>query len=115
MAERKVARAKKIVTLSAPIEWAGKTVSEIELREPSGAEYVRHGDPRVLVRSQTGSGYFVEQNDVIEKYFEALINHEAHGAILSLLSLEDTMAVKMAMLDFFLVASTKISARGSTA
>jgi hypothetical protein len=114
MAERQTARNKKIVKLATPIVWFEKKVTEIELREPTGGEYVRLGDPRVLVRAQTGSGYFVEQNEVIEKYLDACIMLDGGGTIMNLLGLEDAMAVKMAMLDFFLAAAAKTAARNST-
>ncbi len=118
MAETKIARRKTTVKLATPVVAHEKVVSEIELREPTGGEYVRLGDPRVLVRSQTGSGYFVEQNDVIAQYVEKCMVAPADAgvaaAVRELLSLEDMMAVKMAILDFFLVATAKVSARGST-
>ncbi len=116
MAETKIARRKVTVKLATPVVVHEKVISEIELREPSGGEYVRLGDPRVLVRSQTGSGYFVEQNDVISQYVEKCIvaPGEVAVALRELLSLEDMMAIKMAILDFFLVATAKVSARGST-
>ena len=118
MAETKIARGTMTVKLATPVVVHEKVITEIDLREPSGGEYVRLGDPRVLVRSQTGSGYFVEQNDVISQYVEKCIVAPADAgvkaALTQLLSLEDMMAIKMAILNFFLVATAKVSARGST-
>lgn len=105
---------KKTIKLATLVELFGKKITEIQLREPNGGEYVRLGDPRVLVRSQTGSGYFVEQNDVIEKYLDVCIENEGGAAIMSLLTLEDAMAVKMEILDFFLAAAARTAARNST-
>jgi hypothetical protein len=105
MAETKTAGNRRIVKLSTPIEWFGKRLAEIELREPTGAEYVRLGDPRVLVRSQTGAGYFVEQNEVIEKYLDVCITLDGGAAVMAKLGLQDAMAVKMDMLGFFLAAA----------
>jgi len=106
MAETKTARNKRHVKLTKPIEWFGRKLAEIELREPTGAEYVRLGDPRVLVYSQTGAGYFVEQNEVIEQYLDVCIALDGGGAaVMSQLSLQDAMAVKMELLGFFLAAA----------
>jgi hypothetical protein len=113
MADKPIARNKKI-KLATPIVWFDKKVAEIELREPTGGEYVRLGDPRVLVRSQTGSGYFVEQNEVIEKYLDACIALDGAGSVMSKLALTDAMAVKMAMLDFFVAAAARTAATSST-
>jgi hypothetical protein len=114
MADRQVARNKKTVKLATPIEWFGKRLAEIELREPTGSEYIRLGDPRVLVRSQTGSGYFVEQNEVIEKYLDACITIDGGASIMAQLNLQDAMTVKMEMLGFFLAAAATTAARNST-
>lgn len=105
---------KKIVKLAKPIELFGKRVAEVELREPSGGDYVRIGDPRVAVHSPTGSAYWVEQNEIVEKYFDKCIVHEAGGAIVNMLGLEDAMAVKAEILGFFTEAAVKTAARKST-
>ena len=37
------------VTLSKPIQIFGKTVGSVELKEPNGGQFVRLGEPRILV------------------------------------------------------------------
>jgi len=65
------------VTLSKPVTIFGKTVGSVELKEPNGGQFVRLGEPRVLVFTQSGSGYFIENVEVIRAYLDALILHEA--------------------------------------
>ena len=48
------------VSLSKPISIFGKTVGSVELKEPNGGQFVRLGEPRILVFNQSGSGYWIE-------------------------------------------------------
>ena len=103
------------VKLSKPIEIvAGKRLVEVELREPHGGLYVKLGEPRVLVFNNSGSGYWVPQQDVIKAYFEELIVHELGGDLLRLMSLDDTMATQEALFSFFSDAAARVAARKST-
>ncbi len=47
------------VELRTPIEIHGKRTAEVELREPTGGLYVKHGEPRTLIFNSSGSGYWV--------------------------------------------------------
>jgi hypothetical protein len=103
------------VTLSKPITIFGKTVGSIELKEPNGYQFVKHGEPRTLVFNASGSGYWVENGETIRNYLDLLIVHEAGGeAVLSLLTLEDALVVKETLFSFFTDAAAKAAARSST-
>jgi hypothetical protein len=104
------------VALSKPISIFGKTVGSIELKEPNGGQFVKLGEPRILVFNASGSGYWVENADAIRAYFDFLIVHEAGGeAVLALLCLEDTLLLKETLFSFFTGAAERLSARKSTA
>ena len=102
------------VTLSKPIELAGKRLTEVELKEPNGGLYVRIGDPRTLVFNASGSGYYVPQQEAIKAYFEELIVHDLGGDLLNFLSLEDTKALQEILLLFFSDADARVAARKLT-
>jgi hypothetical protein len=94
------------VKLTKPVEFFGKRVAEIAMKEPSGGQYTRIGDPRTLVFSATGSAYWVEDKAAIAAYYEALIEHEAGGeAVVATLNLRDAMKVKETLFGFFAEAS----------
>lgn len=97
----------KSIKLEKPLEVHGKKSGEIELKEPSGALYVKLGDPRLLVFNPSGSGYWVEQNEIIKAYLEALIDHPLGGDVVNLLSLGDVMALKEALFGFFTSAAER--------
>jgi hypothetical protein len=99
------------VELTKPIELYGKRVAEIELREPNGGLYVKHGEPRVLVFNASGSGYWVPQQDSIKAYLEALIVHDLGADLVKLMSLEDAMTTQEALFDFFTVAAANVNAK----
>ena len=103
------------VALSKPVQIFGKTAGSIELKEPNGGQFVRLGEPRILVFNASGSGYWIENAETIRAYLDALIQHEAGGeAVMALLTLEDAMAVKEALFDFFTSAAERLSAKRST-
>jgi hypothetical protein len=100
----------KSIKLEKPIDLFGKKAEEIELKEPSGGLYVKLGDPRLLVFNPSGSGYWIEQNDTIKAYIEALIDHPLGGDVVAMLSLRDVMALKEALFDFFTSAAERRAA-----
>jgi hypothetical protein len=102
------------VQLAKPIELHGKRLTEVELREPNGGLYVKHGEPRVLVFNASGSGYWVPQHDSIKAYLEALIVHDLGTDFVNLMSLEDAMATQEALFSFFTDAAERVAARKST-
>lgn len=95
------------IKLTEPIEVFGKRVSEVELKEPNGGLYVRLGDPRTPVFGASGSMYYIENAEVIARYLDALLLGHEHGgeALLAQLSLNDAVAVKMRLLNFFDLAA----------
>jgi hypothetical protein len=101
------------IALLNPIEHHGATLSNLELREPSGALYAQLGEPRILVRNSEG-GYYVEQTDVIRKYLDKLIVHQDGAILLSLMSMADVMRVKEELFGFFAVAEAKTIAQRAT-
>jgi hypothetical protein len=75
----------KIISLSKPITWHGSASRD----SPS---------PR-------GPADWVEQPQVIQDYFEALIDHEGRGALLAQMGMDDAKRLKEALFDFFHAAS----------
>lgn len=104
----------KSIKLEKPIVLHGKTTSELELREPPGGLYIKLGDPRLLVFNPSGSGYWIEQLDVIKAYLDALVVHELGADVVTLLSLADAMTLKEALFDFFTSAAERRLATKST-
>jgi hypothetical protein len=105
----------KLIHLSKPIELFGKRLTELELREPSGGDYLRNGDPRILVFNASGSGYWVEQNETIRAYLEKCLVSDLGTDIVNHLTLDDVMEVKAQLFDFFSDAANRRSATKSTA
>jgi hypothetical protein len=100
------------VELANPIEWFSKKVTVLKIKEPTGHLYVTIGEPRILVHTNSGGGYFVEQPAAITQYLERCIDHEAGADVLKLLSLEDAAEVKEVLLSFFeAVAQSRLARR----
>ena len=100
------------ITLVRPIEVFNKQVKELRLKEPTGAQYIKIGEPRIVVRTAAGGGYYVEQTEEIKAYLDVCVDHELQSEILSLLSLTDAMEVKKTLLNFFESAeATRIARR----
>jgi hypothetical protein len=87
---------------------------ELELKEPVGWLYIRLGEPRVMVFNASGSGYWVEQTDVIRAYLEELVVHPLGADVMKMISLEDAKAVKEAFFGFFAEAEARLLHRRST-
>jgi len=103
------------VKLTKQVEIFGKRVAEIVMKEPTGGQYTRIGDPRTLIFSMTGSGYWAEDKTAIAAYYEALIEHDAGGeALVALLSLRDAMRVKETLFSFFAQASEPQTVEGKS-
>jgi hypothetical protein len=109
----------KAIRLSKPIELFGKSIAEIELKEPRGGMYVRLGDPRVLVFNASGSGYWVERDEITKAYLEELVacpnNADVTGGVIvNLMALEDVMEAKEQLFLFFTDAAARRAAKKST-
>ena len=109
----------KIIRLSEPVTAYERTFHEITLREPTGALFMRLGQPRVPVTNfNAGSGYLVEREDTIVEYLKALIAVDDKDAdhlplaegLLRKLSLTDSMRLREALFSFFDAAALKAAA-----
>lgn len=105
----------KTIPLIRPPMWANLPVAEIVLREPTGGEYVTHGEPRIIVQDGRGGGYWVEQPAVIKAYMEACIQHVGGADLVRLLALPDAMRVKHELFVFFREAEAETMPSASTA
>jgi hypothetical protein len=80
--------------------------SEVHVKEPTGLQYLRLGDPRLAVSLGEG-GYWIEQPKVIQDYLDHVLDcgdgrtKDQGGAVIALLSFADVRAIKAALLDFF--------------
>jgi hypothetical protein len=102
--------ASKFVKLTKPFDLGGKRLIELEIKEPTGGDYMRLGDPRTLVFNASGSGYWVEQNDVIRVHFEKCVISDLGADVVNQLSIEDVMGLKEGLFDFFTAAAGRRSA-----
>jgi hypothetical protein len=101
----------KIIQLKRPIELAGETVKEVQIKEPTGSLYIEHGDPRMLVKNADQALYYVEDRGAIKGYLEACILNPAGQPdpfLLRVMSLADVKNVKEALLSFFTAADEAI-------
>ena len=94
-----------ILKLDTPVEAFGRPVTEITLKEPTGGLYSRLGEPRIGVYNEkTGSGYFIEQRDIVGQYLDRLVDvgdPTATPIVISSLSLVDMKRLKDALFSFF--------------
>jgi hypothetical protein len=102
----------KTIQLKKPIELAGgEIVKEVQIKEPIGALYIEHGDPRMLVKNADQALYWVEDRAAIKGYLEACILNQAGQPdpfLLRLMSLADIKRVKDVLLSFFTIADEAI-------
>ncbi len=101
-----------IVKLETPVEAFGRLHEEIVLKEPTGGLYARLGEPRIGVYNEkTGSGYFIEQRDVIRQYLDRLVEIDgeatAASVVMAGLSLTDAKRLQDALFHFFDAAARK--------
>ena len=93
----------KTLDLITPFPWGAQTITQIEIREPNGSEFIRLGEPYLNSIGDDGRVANVEDNEVIRAYCEMLIVTPARLP-LDLLGLADSMRLKDAVLDFFIIA-----------
>ncbi|MGH6848473.1 MAG: hypothetical protein ACREC0_13870 [Methylocella sp.] len=93
--------AKKDVPLECPVKWFGKSISTVELREPTAGEYLELGEPVVWARSADGAVFGVEQPSVISAYLAKCVTVENALPFMSLLSLGDGRRIKEPFVGFF--------------
>lgn len=95
--------AKRTVTvkLESPVEWFGKTLSEVTLREPTAGEFVDLGVIYLWGRTADGMEFATEKDSVIKAYLEKCLEVENGTAILNLLTVRDGQKIKAALAGFF--------------
>lgn len=90
------------IILEKPIEFDGKTLSEVVMREPTADDYIRSGEPRMVSGSPEAGYVVVDDNAAIQGYVNALISPS--GIPLDKLTLRDGYQIREAVLGFFVDA-----------
>jgi hypothetical protein len=93
--------ASKKVVLEKSVQWFDRVVREIEIREPTCAEFIDLGEPKIWARSADGGIFAIEQSAVVKQYLDRCLNIENGSAIFGILSLKDGQAIKGAFFGFF--------------
>lgn len=93
-----------VVPLSEPIVTHAGTVSAVELRRPSLLEYARIGEPYSIERGPDGNGVYVEHDSAIASYVEACVTSPDLLVLNAQASLRDAIAIKEAIVGFFIEA-----------
>ena len=102
------------IDLHKPFEHHGATIATLTLKEPSGGLYADLGEPRILVRTGQGGGYYVEQPQTIKAYLDKLIDHQDGAELLKLMGLADVMQTKEQLFGFFADAEAVIISKRLT-
>lgn len=97
----------KSIILSTPITVHGGVTGKVTVREPKGKDYIELGHPTTLVRTRHGMAE-VQNDDVIAAYINRCVDVDPL-LLLQQASLKDAMAIKDAVLDFFIAAQMKPS------
>lgn len=90
----------KKITLLAPIDFNGQTITHVMLREPNAGEFMAHGEPYIQTHAAEGQMVSIEDGAAIAAYL-GLVMVEPAGLPLDRVSLADGMRLKDAVLDFF--------------
>ena len=109
--------------LSDPVELFGKPVEKVYLLEPRARHLSRFGEPQQSVyNAKTGTGYSVDNDESISKYIDDLLSIDGVNPVdgggrtlYAQLSLEDGIAVRDALLDFFVKVKLRLISARSTA
>lgn len=102
------------ITLVEPIV-GHTTIKEIVLRPPGLLEYAAIGDPAAMMRADNDVLQIVENDAAIARYVDCCIVEPADKLLLEQVGLEDAMAIKEAILDFFVKARTSRMERTAAA
>jgi hypothetical protein len=90
----------KKITLLTPIDYDGRTITHVMLREPNAAEFMAHGEPYIQTHAADGRMVSIEDGAAIATYLSLVIAEPA-GLPLDRVGLADGMRLKDAVLDFF--------------
>jgi hypothetical protein len=94
------------IPLETPLKGHGGNVTKVVVREPTFEEYVRFGDPYILVPMEGGGYYPSEDRKIIESYMGVCVTEPdiliCRGGGFAL-----ARQIKDAILSFFLPASAE--------
>ncbi len=97
----------KTITLSTPITIHGGSTKQVIVSEPKGKDYIELGHPTTLVRTKHGMAE-VQNDDVIAAYINRCVDVDPL-LLIQQASLRDAIAIKGAVLDFFIIAQMQQS------
>lgn len=83
-----------------PIDFDGRTVTHLVLREPNARELMVHGEPYIQSCTAEGQIVSIEDGAAIAAYLDAIVVEPANLP-LDRVGLADGMRLKDAVLDFF--------------
>lgn len=95
------------VDLLKPLTDHGGPVSSIIVREPKGRDFLELGMPTHAMRLPDGSIVGMEMDEVLKAYIERCADF--NPALLGQMCLADSMALRDAVLSFFIAARAAIS------
>lgn len=98
------------IDLKHPFAGHGGMVNKVTLREPTGRDFVELGEPSVLTRTANGTLVSVENDAAVRGYIERCVVEPDVLLTLAATSLVDMIAIKRAVLNFFLDARLALSA-----
>ena len=108
----------KEIVLSNSIEWFGRSVDRVFLREPCARHLQSFGEPRTAVfHPEAGTRYLVDRDDAISRYFDDLLSLDGKGtidggaSIMERMSLRDGIALREALFEFFFQAREALSSQ----
>jgi hypothetical protein len=94
------------IKLAKPIEGHDVKITEIEMREPNGRDFFELGEPIAWAQNKAGLAFTADKEEVILAYAERLLVG-VDPLLLGQLSLKDAIAVRNAVVDFFVAARAK--------
>jgi hypothetical protein len=100
------------VKLRTPIVGHGAPVTEVIVREPAGKDLMELGEPYSFIRTpKEGVPIFNEYVEIVQAYIQRCVTAPKADWLLleGQLSLIDALAVKEALLGFFLAAHLELS------
>jgi hypothetical protein len=89
------------IALEEPVQWFGKYVREVTLKEPNSAQYIEIGEPSIWARSASGAIFSIEQPEAIRLYLDIALDVENGSSFLAAIPLSDGRRIKAAFLNFF--------------
>lgn len=108
--------------LGEPVEYLGRPRDRVYLLEPRARHLGRLGEPQQSIyNAKTGSAYAVDNDETIGKYLDELLSLDGEQPVdgggrtlYAVLALEDGIALREALFDFFGRARLKLISARST-